>query len=99
VANDNNTQQYNWALHYMNIQYHLEGKLTFYEYEEMFYRNAKPLKIWRNRLPLPYRTDAEIAKEDEVSSCLFLLRVVYRCRDSSLEMCLLLGGLEFYSSC
>lgn len=44
----------------------IKGQLTFAEYEEMFYRNAKPLKIYRNRIPVPYRTDAEMAKSAEV---------------------------------
>ena len=36
--------------------------MTFDDYEEMFYKNAKPLKVYRSRIPLPYRTDEEIAR-------------------------------------
>ncbi|KAF4654107.1 hypothetical protein FOL46_008864 [Perkinsus olseni] len=42
------------------------GDMTYDDYEEMFYKFAKPLKIYRSRLPLPYRTDAEIAQEKYV---------------------------------
>lgn len=42
------------------------GELTFAEYEEMFYKSAKPLKIYRNRIPMPYRTEEEVAKSPEV---------------------------------
>lgn len=44
----------------------IKGQLTFADYEEMFYKNAKPLKVYRNRIPLPYRTDEEIKKSAEV---------------------------------
>mmetsp|Transcript_10156 Transcript_10156/g.8618 ORF Transcript_10156/g.8618 Transcript_10156/m.8618 type:complete len:127 (-) Transcript_10156:68-448(-) len=45
------------------------GDMTYDDYEEMFYKFAKPLKIYRSRLPLPYRTDAEIAQENYVNWC------------------------------
>jgi hypothetical protein len=34
--------------------------------QEMFYQFAKPLKIYRPRIPMPYRTAEECAKVDEV---------------------------------
>jgi len=45
----------------------INGELTFDGYEEMFYAFAKPLKIHRQFIPMPYRTEAEIAKEAEVA--------------------------------
>lgn len=42
------------------------GDMTYDDYEEMFYKFAKPLKIYRSRLPLPYRTDEEISQEKYV---------------------------------
>jgi len=44
----------------------INGQLTFAEYEEMFYKNSKPLKVFRNRIPMPYRTEKEIAYNAEV---------------------------------
>jgi len=44
----------------------INGELTFDDYEEMFYTFAKPLKIHRPRIPMPYRTEEEVAKTDEV---------------------------------
>lgn len=44
----------------------IKGQLSFADYEEMFYKNAKPLKVYRNRIPLPYRSEAEVAKSAEV---------------------------------
>ncbi|CAK0894615.1 unnamed protein product, partial [Prorocentrum cordatum] len=35
------------------------GEMTFDDYEEMFYKFAKPLKIHRPVLPMPYRTAEE----------------------------------------
>ncbi len=32
----------------------------------MFYKNAKPLKVYRSRIPLPYRTEDEVARSAEV---------------------------------
>lgn len=43
----------------------INGQLTFGEYEEMFYRSSKPLKVFRNRIPMPYRTEAECAANAE----------------------------------
>jgi len=37
------------------------GELGFYDYEEMFYKFAKPLRITRSRFPMPYRTPEECA--------------------------------------
>jgi len=45
----------------------IAGDLTFHDYEEMFYAFSKPLKIQRDRIPVPYRTEAEIAREAEVA--------------------------------
>merc|ERR1712139_589920 len=44
----------------------INGEMTFDEYETMFYQFAKPLKIHRSELPMPYRTAEEIKKEAEV---------------------------------
>lgn len=44
----------------------INGQLTFADYEEMFYKSAKPIKIYRNRIPMPYRTEEEIKKTEEV---------------------------------
>lgn len=44
----------------------IKGQLTFHDYEEMFYHNCKPLKVYRKRLPVPYRTDHEMAQSEEV---------------------------------
>ncbi|CDR96329.1 hypothetical protein, conserved [Babesia bigemina] len=45
----------------------IEGKFTNDDYEEMFYKFAKPLKIYRKLIPKPYRTAEEQAREPEVS--------------------------------
>ncbi|KAF8818065.1 hypothetical protein IE077_002199 [Cardiosporidium cionae] len=45
----------------------IKGDLTFNEYEEMFYKFAKPLKIYRNQIPLPYRSAEEQARHEEVN--------------------------------
>jgi len=45
----------------------INGEMTYEKYEEMFYKFAKPLKIYRSRIPQPYRTDAEIAQQDSVA--------------------------------
>ncbi|KAL8429175.1 hypothetical protein Efla_006311 [Eimeria flavescens] len=44
----------------------IKGELTFQDYEEMFYKFAKPAKIYRRQIPLPFRTPEEIAREKEV---------------------------------
>lgn len=44
----------------------IKGQLTFADYEEMFYKQAKPLKIHRSRIPMPYRTEEEEKKSAEV---------------------------------
>ncbi|UKJ88648.2 hypothetical protein MACJ_001892 [Theileria orientalis] len=43
------------------------GLFTNHDYEEMFYKFAKPLKIYRKLIPKPYRTVEEQSKEAEVS--------------------------------
>jgi len=45
----------------------INGEMTFEDYEEMFYAFAKPLKITRSCIAMPYRTEAEIKKEAEVA--------------------------------
>merc|ERR1711990_656836 len=45
----------------------INGELTFDDYEEMFFQFAKPLKVHRPLIPMPYRTEEEIAKSDEVA--------------------------------
>ncbi|KAF8821330.1 hypothetical protein IE077_002147 [Cardiosporidium cionae] len=45
----------------------LKGGFTFNDYEEMFYKFAKPLKIYRNQIPLPYRTAEEQGRHEEVN--------------------------------
>mmetsp|Transcript_8118 Transcript_8118/g.11706 ORF Transcript_8118/g.11706 Transcript_8118/m.11706 type:complete len:239 (-) Transcript_8118:233-949(-) len=44
----------------------MNGELTFDDYEEMFYLFAKPLKIHRPRIAMPYRTAEEMKKSEEV---------------------------------
>lgn len=44
----------------------MNGEMTFDDYEEMFYKFAKPLKIHRPVLPMPYRTAEEIPRTPEV---------------------------------
>jgi hypothetical protein len=44
----------------------LNGEMTFDGYEEVFYAFARPLKIHRPRIAMPYRTVVEIKKTDEV---------------------------------
>lgn len=45
----------------------IKGELTFEDYEDMFYRFAKPAKIYRRQIPEPYRTPEEIEREQEVA--------------------------------
>ncbi|GFE52757.1 chromosome complete related protein [Babesia ovis] len=45
----------------------ITGKFTNQDYEEMFYKFAKPLKIYRKLIPKPFRTAEEQAREAEVS--------------------------------
>ncbi|PHJ22950.1 hypothetical protein CSUI_003199 [Cystoisospora suis] len=45
----------------------IKGELTYDDYEEMFYKFAKPLKIYRNQIPMPYRTAEEMQREEEVA--------------------------------
>jgi len=45
----------------------MRGEMTFDKYEEMFYQFAKPLRIHRPRIAMPYRTAEEVAREDEVA--------------------------------
>merc|ERR1711924_438995 len=42
------------------------GEMTFDDYEEMFYQFSKPLKVYRQRIPMPYRTAEEMKKSDEI---------------------------------
>lgn len=44
----------------------IKGQMTWNNFEEMFYRETRPLKIFRNRFPMPWRTDDEIAHSDMV---------------------------------
>merc|ERR1711933_149113 len=43
----------------------MNGEMTFDDYEEMFYAFAKPLKIYRPRIPIPYRSAEEMKNTDE----------------------------------
>jgi hypothetical protein len=45
----------------------MNGELTFDDYEEMFYGFAKPLKVHRSRIAMPYRTADEVKKSPEVA--------------------------------
>eukprot|EP00933_Yihiella_yeosuensis_P063448 TRINITY_DN665_c0_g2_i2.p1 TRINITY_DN665_c0_g2~~TRINITY_DN665_c0_g2_i2.p1 ORF type:complete len:247 (-),score=63.23 TRINITY_DN665_c0_g2_i2:112-852(-) len=45
----------------------MNGEMTFDDYEEMFYQFAKPLKIHRPLIPMPYRSAEEMKKQDEVA--------------------------------
>ncbi|CAE7888913.1 dgat2, partial [Symbiodinium sp. KB8] len=45
----------------------INGEMTFDDYEEMFYQFAKPLKIHRPLIPMPYRTAEEMKKSEEVA--------------------------------
>eukprot|EP00913_Durusdinium_trenchii_P003318 g3072.t1 len=45
----------------------MNGEMTFDDYEEMFYTFAKPLKIHRPLIPMPYRSEAEMKKSPEVA--------------------------------
>merc|ERR1719210_1836779 len=44
----------------------INGEMTFDDYEEMFYAFAKPLKIHRPQIAMPYRTAEEVKRSDEV---------------------------------
>jgi len=44
----------------------INGELTFDDYEEMFYTFAKPLRIHRPRIPMPFRTAEEVENEAQV---------------------------------
>lgn len=44
----------------------IKGEFTYDDYQEMFYKFAKPLKIYRKKIPLPYRTAEEISKQEEM---------------------------------
>ncbi|CAG9479296.1 conserved Plasmodium protein, unknown function [Plasmodium vivax] len=44
----------------------IRGEFTYDDYQEMFYKFAKPLKIFRNKIALPYRTAEEMAREEEM---------------------------------
>lgn len=44
----------------------INGELTFQDYEDMFYKFAKPAKIYRKQIPAPYRTPEEVARQQEV---------------------------------
>lgn len=45
----------------------INGDFTHDDYEEMFYKFAKPLKIYRRQIPMPYRTPEEVTREEEVA--------------------------------
>ncbi|CDJ47269.1 Chromosome II, complete genome, related [Eimeria brunetti] len=45
----------------------IKGQMTFADYEEMFYKFAKPAKIYRRQIPAPYRTKEEMQKQQEVA--------------------------------
>jgi len=45
----------------------INGEMTFDAYEEMFYKFAKPLKIYRRQIPMPFRTAEEQKRTEEVS--------------------------------
>ncbi|VWU50802.1 conserved protein, unknown function [Hepatocystis sp. ex Piliocolobus tephrosceles] len=40
----------------------IKGEFTYDDYQEMFYKFAKPLKIYRKKIPLPYRTSEEMTQ-------------------------------------
>ncbi|CRG95293.1 conserved Plasmodium protein, unknown function [Plasmodium gallinaceum] len=44
----------------------IKGEFTYDDYQEMFYKFAKPLKIYRKKIPIPYRTAEEMAREEEM---------------------------------
>jgi len=44
----------------------IKGQLTHEDYEELFYKNAKPIKVHRSRIPQPYRTEEEMKSSGEV---------------------------------
>ncbi|CAJ1390036.1 unnamed protein product [Effrenium voratum] len=44
----------------------INGEMTFDDYEEMFYQFAKPLKIHRPLIPMPYRSAEEVKRTEEV---------------------------------
>eukprot|EP00920_Eleutheroschizon_duboscqi_P029999 GHVT01072715.1.p1 GENE.GHVT01072715.1~~GHVT01072715.1.p1 ORF type:complete len:238 (-),score=31.45 GHVT01072715.1:163-876(-) len=44
----------------------IQGKLTYEDYEEMFFKFAKPLKIYRKQIPVPFRTQAEKVNAEQV---------------------------------
>lgn len=44
----------------------IKGEFTYDDYQEMFYKFAKPLKIFRKQIPMPYRTAEEMAREEEL---------------------------------
>jgi len=45
----------------------MNGEMTFDDYEEMFYQFAKPLKIHRPLIPMPYRSAEEMKRSEEVA--------------------------------
>lgn len=45
----------------------IRGEFTFDDYEEMFYKFSKPLKIYRKLIAMPFRTAQEKLCEDLVS--------------------------------
>ncbi|KAI4839015.1 cytochrome c oxidase subunit ApiCOX35 [Plasmodium brasilianum] len=44
----------------------IKGEFTYDDYQEMFYKFAKPLKIFRKKIPVPYRSAEEMANEEEM---------------------------------
>lgn len=45
----------------------IKGEFTRQDYEEMFYRFAKPLKVYRRQMITPYRTVEEMTRNAEVA--------------------------------
>merc|ERR1712194_289974 len=45
----------------------VNGEMGLDEYDTMFYQFAKPLKIYRSQIPIPFRSADEMAKTDEVN--------------------------------
>lgn len=44
----------------------INGQFTRLDYEEMFYSFAKPLRVFRRQMIMPYRTVEEMTKSPEV---------------------------------
>ncbi|CAD2097465.1 hypothetical protein YYG_03901 [Plasmodium vinckei petteri] len=44
----------------------IQGEFTYDDYQEMFYKFAKPLKIFRKKIPVPYRSAEEMKHEENI---------------------------------